>query len=199
MATQRSEPEYARTLLDLLPAQGRWDDEAYRWLTARTVRPLALVDGRIDPLPRPTDEHQDMLQTPFPALLAYTDTHGGKVHCTPLRLRIRAGKFREPDLLLLRDVAAPRRSNRCWSGADLVAEVVSPEGAERDLTDKIFDYAEAGVPEYRIVEPAAGTITVLRLDRDRYRTHGVFGHGALATAAALPSLAVAVTTVLDAR
>jgi len=223
MATQRSEPEYERTLLELLPPQGRWDDDAYLWLTERTARLLELADGRIEVLPMPTDEHQDMLQTLFLALLVYTQAHGGKVHFAPLRLRIRAGKFREPDLLLLHDATDPRRSNRFWSGADLVVEVVSPDGAERDLTDKVsdhsgceltdkvsdhsgceltdkvFDYAEAGVPEYWIVEPVAGTITVLRLDGDRYLTHGVFGRGATATAATLPGFAVSVGTVLDAR
>lgn len=211
MATRRSGPEYERTLLELLPAQGRWDDDAYLWLTERTVRLLELAAGRIEILPMPTDEHQDMLQALFLALLAYTQAHGGKVHFAPLRLRIRAGKFREPDLLLLRDAADPRRGNRFWMGADLVVEVVSPDGAERDLTDKvvdyagceltdkIVDYAEAGVPEYWIVEPAAGTITVLRLDGDRYLTHGVFGRGATATAATLPGFAVSVDMVLDAR
>ncbi len=211
MATQRAEPEFERTLLELLPTQGRWDDEAYLWLTERTARLLELADGRIEVLPLPTDDHQDMLQTLFLALLVYTQAHGGKVHFAPLRLRIRAGKFREPDLLLLRDATDPRRSNRFWSGADLVVEVVSPDGTERDLTDKVsdhsgceltdkvFDYAEAGVPEYWIVEPTAGTITVLRLDGDRYHTHGVFGRGATATAATLPGFAVSVGTVLDAR
>ncbi len=141
MATQRSEPEYERTLLELLPPQGRWDDDAYLWLTERTARLLELADGRIEVLPMPTDEHQDMLQTLFLALLVYTQAHGGKAHFAPLRLRIRAGKFREPDLLLLRDATDPRRSNRFWSGADLVVEVVSPDGAERDLTDKVSDHS----------------------------------------------------------
>ncbi len=198
MAMQRSKPEYERTLLDLLPAQGRWDDEAYLWLTERTARLLELADGRIEVLPMPTDEHQGIVQTLFLAFLEYAREHGGKVHFAPLRLRIRAGKFREPDLLLLRDAADPRRSNRFWSGADLVLEVVSPDDAERDLTDKVFDYAEAGVPEYWIVEPAAGTITVLRLDGDRYRTHGVFGRGMAATSATLPGFEVSVGVALDA-
>ena len=223
MATQRSEPEYERTLLELLPPQGRWDDDAYLWLTERTARLLELADGRIEVLPMPTDEHQDMLQTLFLALLVYTQAHGGKAHFAPLRLRIRAGKFREPDLLLLRDATDPRRSNRFWSGADLVVEVVSPDGAERDLTDKVsdhsgceltdkvsdhsgceltdkvFDYAEAGIPEYWIVDPASGTITMLQLAGDRYHTHGVFGRGMTATVATLPGFAVSVGTVLDAR
>lgn len=39
----------------------------------------------------------------------------------PLRLRVREGKFREPDLLVLLDARDPRRSNRYWTGADLVS------------------------------------------------------------------------------
>lgn len=191
--------ELGRTLLELLPAQGRWDEAAYLWLTDRTARLLELADGHIEVLPMPTDEHQDILQVLFLALLYYIGPRGGKVHFAPLRLRVRADTFREPDLLLLRDAADPRRGNRYWTGADLVLEVVSAAGAERDLVDKVRDYAEARVPEYWIVDPAAGTITVLRLAGDRYATHGVFARGATATAATLPGFAVAVSAVLDAR
>jgi Uma2 family endonuclease len=211
MATRQPESEFERTLLELLPPQGRWDDEGYLWLNERTARLLELADGRIEIVPMPTDEHQGILQTLFLALLDYARAHGGKVHFAPLRLHIRAGKFREPDLLLLRDAADPRRGNRFWSGADLVLKVVSPDGAERDPTDKVFDYAgrelthkivdyaEAGVPEYWIVEPTGGTITVLRLNGDRYATHGVFGRGMTATAATLPGFAIPVDAALDAR
>jgi hypothetical protein len=31
----------------------------------------------------------------------------------PLRLQIRADRFREPDILLVRDAHDPRRQNRC--------------------------------------------------------------------------------------
>ena len=32
-------------------------------------------------------------------------------------------------------------------------EVVSPDRPERDLVDKRIDYAEAGIPEYWVVDP----------------------------------------------
>ena len=51
-----------------------------------------------------------------------------------LRMRIRAGKFREPDLLLLLDRSDPRYQDRYWLGADLMVEVVSPDDPERDLS-----------------------------------------------------------------
>jgi hypothetical protein len=40
---------------------------------------------------------------------------GGKVLFAPLRLQIRPGKQREPDILLVRDAADPRRQNRFWT------------------------------------------------------------------------------------
>ena len=116
-----------------------------------------------------------------------------------LRLRIRSGKFREPDLLLLRDAQDPRRENRFWQGADLVLEVVSPDKPERDLVTKRGDYAEAGIPEYWIVNPQTETITVLRLEGEAYAEHGVFGRGATATSALLEGFAVEVDLVFDAE
>ena len=63
-----------------------------------------------------------------------------------LRMRIREGKFREPDLLLLRNRSDSRCQDRYWLGADLVVEVVSPDDPDRDLVEKRADYAEARSP-----------------------------------------------------
>ena len=76
-------------------------------------------------------------------------------------MRVREGKFREPDILLLRDRSDPRYQDRYWQGADLVAEVVSPDHPDRDLVEKRADYAEAGIPEYWIADPRDETLTVL--------------------------------------
>jgi hypothetical protein len=52
-----------------------------------------------------------------------------------LRLQIRPGKSREPDLLLLLSAAGPRRENRFWLGDNVALEVVSQVKPERDLVD----------------------------------------------------------------
>jgi Uma2 family endonuclease len=54
------------------------------------------------------------------------------------------------------------------------------------------------VSEYWIVNPLDQTITVLHLEGDEYVEHGIFGRGAQATSALLPSFSVDVTAVLDA-
>ena len=115
-----------------------------------------------------------------------------------LRLRIRPGKFREPDLLLVLSATDPRRQNRFWTGADLALEVVSPDKPERDLVDKRGDYAEARVPEYWIVNPQTETITVLRMDGDAYVEAGNFRRGELAASHLLEGFAVDVKAVFDA-
>ena len=52
--------------------------------------------------------------------------------------------------------------------------------AEPDLVDKRRDYAEAGIPEYWIVDPRGETITVLGLRRGAYLEQGVYRRGAVA-------------------
>lgn len=124
---------------------------------------------------------------------------GGKVLFAPLRVRVRSGKFREPDLLLVLDANDPRRQNEYWLGADLVMEIVNPDKLERDTEEKLIDYAEAGIPEYWIINPLEDTITVLVLQDGVYVEHGVFARGDRATSKLLAGFHLSVDEVLDAR
>jgi Uma2 family endonuclease len=80
-----------------------------------------------------------------------------------------------------------------------VVEIVSPDGLERDTEEKPRDYAEAGIPEYWIVNPMDATITVLVLDGQAYRLHGQFRRGERATSRLLPDFGVSVDEVFDAK
>jgi Uma2 family endonuclease len=74
-------------------------------------------------------------------------------------------------------------------------EVVSdsPDDRERDLVTKRAEYARARIPEYWIVDPQEGRITVLRLEGDRYVVHGEFLKGSKASSVLLPGFVVDVT------
>lgn len=185
-------------VLDLLPPQGQWSEEAYLWLTDHTTRLIEFTDGYLEVVPMPTDKHQTMMLFLYELLVAFLRPRGGKVLVAPLRLKIRDGKYREPDILLVRSANDARRQNRFWLGADLVVEIVSPEKPERDLIEKRGDYAEAQIPEYWIVNPQSETITVLRLEGSAYTEHGVFGRGAMATSVLFAGFGVSVHEVLDA-
>ena len=182
---------------EVLP-QGCWGDDDYLWLTDHTRRLVEFTDGYLEILPMPSRGHQRILAFLYSAFHAFVAPAGGEVLFAPLRLRIRPGKFREPDLLLVRESRDARSGERFWTGADVVVEVVSPDNPERDLVLKRDDYAEAGIPEYWIVDPATQTLTVLMLNDAGYLEHGVYGRGARAASPALPGFGVDVGAVFDA-
>ncbi len=187
------------TILDLDSLQGLWTEEQYLRATDYSRRLLEFTDGSIEVLPMPTDKHQVISRFLFLALFHFVQPLGGTVLYSPLRMQIREGKYREPDLLLVRDADDPRRQDAYWLGADLVAEIVSPDNPERDLVVKRTDYAEADIPEYWIVNPQDKTITVLRLAGSRYVEHGAYRRGDTATSALLEGFTLAVGDLFDAR
>jgi len=192
--------EWRDLLMEVLPPQGRWSEEEYLILTDHRTRLIEFTDGFLEVLPMPTDKHQSLLKFVFLAFFPFFESsRGGSVQFAPLRLRIRPGKFREPDLLLLLSAADPRRQDRFWVGADLALEVVSEDKPERDLIDKRGDYAEARVPEYWIVNPSAETITVLHLHGDAYVEAGIYRRGDSAVSVLSPAFSMAVAAVFDAK
>jgi Uma2 family endonuclease len=196
--TASTAQEWRDLLEEILPPQGQWSPDEYLVLTEHSNRLVEYTDGFLEALPMPTDKHQSVLKLLLFAFSAFVEPRGGKVQFAPLRLQIRAGKFREPDLLLLQSAADPRRQNRFWLGADLALEVVSEEKPERDLVEKRGDYAEGRVPEYWIVNPRIETITVLSLSGDSYSEAGTYRRGEIAESVLLPGFSVAVAAVFDA-
>ena len=100
--------------------------------------------------------------------------------------------------MLVRDARDARSGDRFWAGADVVVEVVGPDSPERDLVHKRGDYAEAAIPEYRIVDPGKETITVLELEGGGYVDCGVYGRGDRTSSPALSRCSVDVGSVFDA-
>jgi Uma2 family endonuclease len=196
--TPLSAQEWKDLLEELLPPQGSWGEEQYLVLTDHRNRLVEFTDGFLEVLPMPTDKHQSVLKFLFLAFYGFAEPRGGRVQFAPLRLQIRPGKFREPDLLLLLSATDSRRQNRYWLGADLALEVVSEEKPERDLVEKRGDYAEGRVLEYWIVNPQAETITVLALRGNAYEEAGVYRRGESAASVSLVGFSVAVAAVFDA-
>jgi Uma2 family endonuclease len=185
--------------IDLLPLQGLWTEEQYLRLTDQTNRFIEFTEGAVEVLPMPTRKHQAISRFLFLAFLAFVQPLGGTVFYAPLRVRVAPGRFREPDLVLLLEVNDPRNQNAFWLGADLVVEIVSPDNVERDTVIKRTDYAEAGIPEYWIVNPEEETITVLKLEGGAYMVHGVFGRGETASSGLLTGFIMGVDAVFDAE
>lgn len=198
MSSLTSQQELQDVLLGFLPPQGGWEEAEYLWMTDRSKRLLELSDGYVEVLPMPTHEHQTIVRFLVFALFGFLQPRGGNVLFAPLRLRLRQGKFREPDLLAVCNARDARVQNRYWTGADLVVEVVSPDAPERDLVEKRREYADAKISEYWIVDPRDRTILVLTLVDGDYREYGHFLPGERATSALLPEFMVATDDVFGA-
>ena len=182
----------------LFPRQGQWTEEDY--LALDTNRMVELSDGRLEFLAMPSPLHQYILLFLLDALRALVkDTSPRSVLPAPLPVRLWPGKLREPDIVYFR----PERLtdvHRPPNGADLAIEIVSPgeENRERDLVTKRQEYAQAGIAEYWIVDPELHQITVLTLDGQTYREHGVFGKGTQASSVLLQGFSVDVAAVFAA-
>ena len=187
--SQLGEPPWDVALL--YPLQGSWTERDY--LELGTNRLVEFSDGCIEVLPMPTKLHQQIVRFLFLLVQQFVSARGlGEVLFAPLPIRLWPGKFREPDLVYLRQGRGEYRGQP--EGADLVMEVLS-EGEEnhrRDFETKRQEYAQAGIPEYWIVDPEALRVRELILEEGTYREHGDFGPGDTASSAVLPGLTVSV-------
>lgn len=194
-ATKRGRP--VEGIVEIMPYQGEWSEREYLNLIVRKL--VEYTDGLIEILPMPTTSHQKIVVFLLQFLLASSSKAKlGEVLMAPLKLRIRRGKYREPDLMIARVENTAFVGEQFWTGADLVIEVVSPDNPSRDHEEKPIDYAEGKIPEYWIVDPQRQTFTVLTLRGDAYVEHGVFVPGELATSALLAGISVDVTACLAA-
>lgn len=186
----------------MYPAQGCWSEEDYLELTDGTNRLIELTDGNLEFLSAPTEAHQLILIFLFDALRAAVQPHLGVVLFAGLRVRLQAGKFREPDVVFIRTENYSKRGSRFWEAADIAMEVVSDdqESRHRDYVKKVEEYAAAGIPEYWIVDPQEKRITVYALPdgATSYNEHGTFKPGESATSKLLDGFAVDVKAVFDA-
>lgn len=194
--SQRGEPVWE--VVCCFPRQGEWSEADY--LEFETANfPVELVDGCLEFLPRPNPSHQRLSRYLTRRLEDVVAAQSlGEVLCAPCPVRLWEGHLREPDVFFLRKERRVE-GDKPPQGADLVIEIISPgsKNRERDLLDKRDDYAQAGIPEYWIVDPEDGAVTVLSLDGETYRVHGEFKPGSIATSPLLPEFQVNVTELFE--
>lgn len=158
----------------LFPNQGQWEVDEYLALTHATNRLVEFTDGYIEVLGMPNTPHQFIVAYLLSVLSGFMMAGElGRAAFAPLRVRLRPGQFREPDIVFLKREHLARIHREYWEGADLVVEVVSddPESRRRDLVIKRAEYAAAEIAEYWIIDPRRPSITVLALRGAEYQVH----------------------------
>ena len=122
------------------------------------------VNGEVVMHSPASDRHQDISDFLTSVLRAFVETRRlGIIRSAPFQMRL-AHSGREPDLLYLAYEHLERRKGTYLDGpADLVVEIMSPESAARDRGEKFYEYAEAGIPEYWLIDPDAQWAEFYRL------------------------------------
>ncbi len=179
------------------PTQGNWSETEY--LALDTNQLVEFSHGFVEFLPMPTFLHQRILKFLFNALQAFVTAQNlGEVLFMGVAVRLWPGKFREPDVVV-HESGTRRPNHRRILGGRRPGDGGGQRGDDdrrRDLKTKREEYALAGIPEYWIVDPELGQITVLTLDGRAYAVHGEFKRGEQATSKLLPGFAVDVATAL---
>lgn len=184
-------------IVQLFPPQGMWSESEY--LSLDTNRLVEFSHGTIEILPMPSRFHQEIVLALCFLLRTFMrhSGRGGSAIVAPFSVQLWDGKYREPDIVYMLPEHAAREKETYWEGADLVMEVISPDDPSRDTVVKRREYAQAGIPEYWLVDPASAEIAVLTLTHDRYEPHGLYGQGDTAVSALLPGFSVDVTALFD--
>ncbi|MBI4771504.1 MAG: Uma2 family endonuclease, partial [Chloroflexi bacterium] len=117
-----SEPEPTWEIAHLFPLQGAWGEDEYMEL--RPNRHVEFTDGVLEVLPMPKQSHQFLVLHLFESLEAFVKARNlGTVMLAPLRVRLWARTYREPDVVFMGAEHDERRGEDFWEGADLVMEV----------------------------------------------------------------------------
>ncbi len=126
------------------------------------------VDGELQTMNSPSDAHQDMSGFLLAILRYFAESYGlGKIRSAPYTMMLASRPSgRQPDLLFIANENMERvRKNYLEGPADLVIEIVSPECGARDRGDKFYEYAEAGIREYWLIDPEHRSAEFYQLDQ----------------------------------
>ena len=112
------------------------------------------VHGEVVPMTPVSPRHQQIalfLSALFQHFCEERQT--GTVLLAPAQMKV-DDVAREPDVMVLTAEHADRVHSSFVDGpADLVVEIISPDSRGRDRGDKYYEYEQAGVREYWLVDP----------------------------------------------
>jgi Uma2 family endonuclease len=113
-----------------------------------------LIYGRFYMAPAPRVRHQEVTALLYERLRAEVEQTGGRVIFAPVDVVLAEHSVLQPDVVYFSAERCHLVRDRIEGAPDLVIEVLSPETERRDRGPKLRLYAESGVREYWIVDPA---------------------------------------------
>ncbi len=151
-----------------LPEKDRYTYEDYQQLPEGA--PYELIHGHLVMSPSPSPRHQIIQSNLFFALSRFVRANQkGRVFSAPLDVQFSDTDVLKPDLLYVNHDRLDCIGEQSIEGApDLVAEILSPATAHRDLTEKKRLYEAHGVREYWVVDPETEAVEVFRNSENEF-------------------------------
>ncbi|MBC8262495.1 MAG: Uma2 family endonuclease [Anaerolineales bacterium] len=165
--TLKRRPEPVEGMISLRPMT---EEEFVAWCDEDIK--AEYIDGEVivyTPVSRRHDELTWFLGTLLKLFVEKNEL--GSIHGPEFQVRLRAGVRRVPDLLFINKEHRDILQDAHVEGApDLAIEIVSPDSEERDWREKYWEYQEAGVKEYWVIDPYSKTMAMYQLgEEERYR------------------------------
>ena len=111
----------------------------------------------------------------------------------PTDVELHPGDVVQPDVFVVLNSHLDRLTpSRLIGTPDLVIEVASPSTAHHDLSEKLYTYARAEVPEYWIVNPDAQTVELLVWQSWGYSSLGLFASHTTLPSQVVPDFPISV-------
>lgn len=150
-----------------LPKDKTYTSEDY-WNLPEGQR-AELIDGRLYDMTPPSYVHQKLISAFTVIFSNHIKSKGGFCDVIPapfaVNLTANDETYVEPDISIICDKS--KITDHGYNGApDFIVEVVSPSSRRMDYNIKNAKYAESGVREYWIVDPAKERTTVYRYEED---------------------------------
>lgn len=177
------------------PPQGMWTYQDYARLPANRFR-YEVIGGNLYMAPAPNPKHQKVSVKLSAALEQFvTHRHLGEVYTAPIDVVLpELATPVQPDILFIavenQDIIG---DTRIQGTPDFIAEILSPGNPEHDRYLKFHLYAQAGVSEYWIIDPARCTVEVYVLRGQAYALLGSFTQAETLRSEIFPDLALPVS------
>jgi len=157
------------------PQQGHWTYNHYATLPENGPH-YEIVEGVLYVTPSPNRSHQDAVLWFAHYLLQHVKIAGlGQIFVAPFDVELAPNMVVQPDVIVVLKANLEKITpTRIIGSPDLVVEVSSPGTVDYDRRVKQNAYAQAGIQEYWIADPAAQTVEVLSLEGGAYHSLGVF-------------------------
>jgi Uma2 family endonuclease len=172
-----------------------WSEAEYLMLANDRNLLVELSDGKVVVHAMPTPRHQAVVLN-----LAFLlrQTGQGRVFVAPMPVRLWPGKMREPDVMWYDERHLDRIQDQFAGPPDLAIEVLSPSSRSVDLGVRLQEYAEAGIPEYWVVELDAENVSVYTLSGADYELVVRYRNDEQIQSASVPALSLAAAEVFAA-